>query len=356
MLSRVFVGLSGGVDSAVSAAILKNQGLNVTGVFIKIWQPEFLECTWKEDRLDAMRICAALNIPFRELDLSEEYKKEVVEKMVADYRRGVTPNPDVLCNRSIKFGAFAEWSKKEGADAIATGHYAQRHDALAHFELVRAKDVGKDQSYFLYRLTQADLARVIFPIGGFLKSEVRAEAKRLALPVAGKPDSQGLCFVGDVSMRDFLSRFIDVMPGPVLDAEGKVIGEHEGAALYTLGQRHGFKLSGTSGAAQYVTGIDVEKNTISVSAQRMSAARSSVLLADISWVYREPQLQRSYVAQARYHETPVGVRLVREGEQIRATFDAPHIASPGQSLVVYDRETCLGGGIIVEDIPNQPVL
>ena len=196
-MNKVFVGLSGGVDSAVSAALLKEAGYEVTGVFIKIWQPEFIECTWKDDRLDAMRVCAALDIPFRELDLSEQYKKEVVEKMVADYARGVTPNPDVLCNAEIKFGAFAAWAKREGAASIATGHYAQKKDAVGHFELLRAHDTAKDQSYFLYRLTQADLSRALFPIGGMEKSEVRAQAKRFKLPVADKPDSQGLCFVGE---------------------------------------------------------------------------------------------------------------------------------------------------------------
>ena len=347
MLHKVFVGLSGGVDSAVSAALLKRQGLDVTGVFIKIWQPEFLECTWKEDRLDAMRVCAALDIPFRELDLSSEYKKEVVETMVADYRRGVTPNPDVLCNRSIKFGAFAEWAKAEGAEAIATGHYAQKKDAVGHYELMRAVDASKDQSYFLYRLKQTDLARAIFPIGGLLKSEVRAEAKRLALPVAHKPDSQGLCFVGDVSMRDFLARYVAVAPGDVIDESGKVIGEHEGAALYTLGQRHGFTLSAASGTPQYVTGTDIEKNIVRVSARREDGARKSVLLMDTSWVYREPALDRAYLAQARYHEQPVSVTLSKEGETLRATFNSPHIASPGQSLVLYEGDSCLGGGVIV---------
>lgn len=346
MLHKVFVGLSGGVDSAVSAALLRRQGLDVTGVFIKIWQPEFLECTWKEDRLDAMRVCAALNIPFRELDLSEEYKKEVVETMVADYCRGITPNPDVLCNRAIKFGAFAAWAKAEGAHAIATGHYAQKKDAVGHYELIRAADASKDQTYFLYRLRQSDIARVLFPVGEFQKSEVRAEAKRFDLPVAEKPDSQGLCFVGDVSMHDFLSRYIALMPGDVVDVKGNVIGVHEGAALYTQGQRHGFTISGSSGAPHYVIATDTEKNIVRVSTRREDAARKSVLLANVSWVYREPALQRPYLAQARYHEQPATVTLTKEGEKFRATFESPHIASPGQSLVLYDGDTCLGGGVI----------
>src|SRR3989344_87208 len=162
---KVFVGLSGGVDSAVSAALLKEQGHDVTGVFIRIYRPEFIECTWKEDRLDAMRVCAALSIPFREIDLSDEYKKEVVDSMIADYQRGITPNPDVLCNRVIKFGAFLDWALREGADKIATGHYARVAERAGEFELLRGKDTGKDQSYFLYRLTQKELRHVLFPVG-----------------------------------------------------------------------------------------------------------------------------------------------------------------------------------------------
>lgn len=345
MKHRVFVGLSGGVDSGVSAALLKEQGYDVTGVFIKIWQPEFIECTWREDRLDAMRVCAALDVPFREVDFSEEYKKDVVDTMVRDYARGVTPNPDVLCNRSIKFGAFATWAKQEGAHAVATGHYAQKRDVSGQLELVRARDAGKDQSYFLYTLGQSDLVRALFPVGGFLKSQVRKEADRFHLPVAKKPDSQGLCFVGEVSMRDFLSRFVSVEPGPVVNAEGKIIGEHEGAALYTVGQRHGFVTDAS--VPHYVTRIDIERNTLTVSPRREDACSSSAFLEDTSWVGHVPRQGAVLQAQARYHEEPVAVTLLsQEGGRTRVTFAAPHIASPGQSLVLYDGDACRGGGII----------
>src|SRR3989338_2371760 len=187
---NVFVGLSGGVDSAVSAALLKEQRHDVTGVFIRIYRPEFIECTWKEDRLDAMRVCAALSIPFREIDLSDAYKKEVVDSMIADYKAGITPNPDVLCNATIKFGAFLAWARKQGADKIATGHYARVAESVGKYELLRGKDAGKDQSYFLYRLTQKELQHVVFPVGDMLKSEVRQKALQLNLPVANKHDSQ----------------------------------------------------------------------------------------------------------------------------------------------------------------------
>src|SRR3989344_2403239 len=269
---NVFVGLSGGVDSATSAALLKEAGHEVTGVFIRIYRPEFVECTWKEDRLDAMRVCAALNIPFRGIDLSSEYKKSVIDGMIADYAAGITPNPDVLCNRAIKFGAFLTWARKEGADKIATGHYAQIEPTSinlvgeASYRLFRGKDANKDQSYFLFRLTQDDLKHVLFPIGHLTKPDVRAKAKKLDLPVAGKHDSQGLCFVGDVSMDDFLRRYIDVVPGPVLDTQGTKIGRHRGAALVTIGQRHGFEITGSEAhVPHYVTAINTETNEVRVS-------------------------------------------------------------------------------------------
>jgi tRNA-specific 2-thiouridylase len=343
---KVFVGLSGGVDSAVSAALLKEQGLNVTGVFIKIWQPEFIECTWREDRLDAVRVCAALDIPFLEIDLSNQYKKEVVDLMLRDYAKGLTPNPDVLCNRVVKFGAFSAWAKAQGAHAVATGHYARSKETNGHFDLQRARDAAKDQSYFLYTLTQTDLARTLFPIGDMEKKQVRKEAERLQLPVAKKPDSQGLCFVGEVSMRDFLMRYLPMTPGPVRTRQGTLVGEHEGAALYTIGQRHGFSTGGAS-KPYYVIGVDVVRNVVLVSEKREDAARRSVALEQVTWVGgKDPSFLSSLKAQARYHEEPVGAKLERHSNTYTVTFDAPHIVAPGQSLVLYDGESCVGGGII----------
>jgi tRNA-specific 2-thiouridylase len=344
MAQKVFVGLSGGVDSAVSAALLQQQGFDVTGVFIKIWQPEFIECTWKEDRLDALRVCAALGIPFRELDLSDEYKRTVVEEMVADYARGVTPNPDVLCNRSIKFGSFAQWAFEQGADIIATGHYARIAHTGNQFQLLRGIDAAKDQSYFLYRLNQKDLARSMFPVGGYHKTDIRRMAKEFGLPVAQKPDSQGLCFVGDVSMHDFLERYISLQSGSVVDGAGTVIGTHDGVALYTIGQRHGFTTN--DAGPYYVVKIDAQTNTLHVSRERMDATRVSATISDVSWVHAAPTFPARVRVQARYHETPVGASLAKSGGEIVATFDAPHIASPGQSLVFYKDDECIGGGVI----------
>jgi tRNA-specific 2-thiouridylase len=346
-MKKVYVGVSGGVDSATSAALLQSQGFDVVGVFIKIWQPEFIECTWREDRLDAIRVCASLGIPFREIDLSDAYRSEVVESMIADYRRGVTPNPDVLCNERIKFGAFLQWALQSGADYVATGHYAQTRQSSQGAQLVRGIDIAKDQSYFLYRMSQKDVARVMFPIGGMHKTEVRVAARHFNLPVSEKPDSQGLCFVGEVSMRDFLRRYIEVAPGSVVDATGKTIGSHEGAALYTVGQRHGFSFTNnTTGEPHYVTAIDTLHNLITVSSVRSDAASEKVSLRAVHWIGGTPAFPLRCSVQARYHEPAVEVVLDSTPEVV-CTFDAPHIASPGQSLVVYKGDECLGGGIIV---------
>lgn len=337
-MSTVFVGLSGGVDSAVSAALLKDAGHSVTGAFIKIWRPEFIECPWQKERLDAMRVCAYLGISFKEIDLSEEYKKAVIDDLVENYARGVTPNPDVLCNRHIKFGAFKEWAFSEGAEMIATGHYAQTDGT----RLMRGKDTNKDQSYFLWQLKKEDLQKTLFPVGALTKPEVRARAERFGLPVARKHDSQGLCFVGDVSMDEFLARYLPLEKGKVLDVSGAIIGEHDGAALYTLGKRHGFRVMNRSAerAPLYVTAVDTKANTITVSPSPECAyvgevaLRNTNFFSDISGTHM--------LAQARYRETPVACRV----EGARVLFEKPHLAPRGQSLVLYDGDTVAGGGII----------
>lgn len=338
-MQTVFVGLSGGVDSAVSAGLLKVAGYNVVGCFIKIWRPEFIDCPWQRDRLDAMRISAALEIPFKEIDLSEEYKKAVIDDMVANYARGITPNPDVLCNRHIKFGAFAKWAFENGANFVATGHYARNENG----SLQRGKDANKDQSYFLWQLTNNDLKRVLFPVGGLTKPEVRALAEKFNLPVARKKDSQGLCFVGDITLRDFLGHYLPLEKGKVLDESGIAIGEHDGAALYTLGERHGFRIHAQSAseAPQYVIAVDTKVNTITVSPDTVKAKRKIVRLIDVNW-FSTPESAAHLTAQARYRETPI-VCSVQGGV---VTFDEAHLAPPGQSLVIYDGDKVVGGGII----------
>ncbi|MCE9541719.1 tRNA 2-thiouridine(34) synthase MnmA [Candidatus Kaiserbacteria bacterium] len=344
MEKKVFVGLSGGVDSAVSAALLQREGYAVVGAFIKIWQPEFTECTWREDRLDAMRVCAALGIPFKEIDLSEEYKTRVIEEMITSYRTGKTPNPDVLCNSSIKFGSFMRWAHEEGAEYVATGHYAR----AANGKLLRGIDEAKDQSYFLHRLESKDLARILFPVGTYRKSEVRALAQKFELPVARKPDSQGLCFAGAITLPEFLAKYIPLAQGDVLDTDGKKVGTHDGAALYTRGQRHGFRMLPDSPheAPHYVVSTDVGRNTVTVSAQSTAAEVESVALSDMHWIHEQPDLSRDFSAQARYRETPFSARILVENSSHTATFAHPHVVSPGQSLVLYDDDVCLGGGEI----------
>lgn len=340
-MQTVYVGLSGGVDSAVSAALLKREGYRVVGAFIKIWRPEFSECPWREDRLDAMRVAATLEIPFREIDLSEEYKNEVVDDMLKSYAQGITPNPDILCNRHIKFGSFAKWALEDGADMIATGHYAHT-DGM---RLFRGHE-HKDQSYFLYTLTREDLAHTLFPVGRMPKSEVRELAASFNLPVARKRDSQGLCFVGDVTMPEFLSKVIPVTAGPVLNSEGKEIGEHRGAALYTIGERHGFTLHNSSSnmTPHYVIHIDTAENSITVSDTRSDAYRTEVTLTKTTWVHEAAS--GAVLVQTRYRGDIVpGTVSTEEGTKV--TFETPQLAPPGQSLVIYKDNEVLGGGIIM---------
>ncbi len=354
MSKTVYVGLSGGVDSATSAALLQEQGYNVVGAFIKIWQPEFIECTWREDRLDAMRVAVALGIPFKEIDLSKEYESEVVKTMLQSYASGETPNPDVLCNRVVKFGAFAKWAFSDGADMVATGHYARIKRGNGHVELMRAVDNSKDQSYFLHLLSSTDLDKTLFPLGELTKVQVREKALSLGLPVATKPDSQGLCFVGDVSMRDFLKRFIKVEEGNVVDTNGNVIGTHDGAALYTIGQRHGFTVLKLlpDASAFYVVSINTKNNVITVSPNRSDASVPHTMVREVHWTSGVPPLLSSPIsAQTRYREPTIAVTLEENQNALHVKFSEPHIVSPGQSIVFYSGGSVLGGGIIDKATP-----
>lgn len=349
----VFVGLSGGVDSAVSAALLCRAGFNVVGVFIKTWQPEFIECTWKEERKDAMRIAAHLNIPFITLDLEDAYKKGVAEYMISEYENGRTPNPDVMCNKEVKFGAFLKEALRMGADAVATGHYAQNIIRGGRFELHASPDESKDQSYFLWTLKEEQLMHIIFPVGGMLKSDVRKYADFFSIPVASKKDSQGVCFLGPLDMKEFLSHYIKKKNGKVLAEDKGVIGEHQGALFYTLGERHGFVITKKSAhdTPYYVVSKDIKKNTITVSpTPHPVGPKSNTLTLEQFHVVTSGSIKDGdmYDAVIRYHGERYPVELLRlhdGGAQLRFRNEKP-LVSPGQSVVLYAKKRVVGGGVV----------
>lgn len=365
---KVYVGMSGGVDSSVSAALLQKAGYEVTGVFMKVWQPDFLPCTWREERLDAMRVSATLGIPLLTWDFEKEYKEGVADYMIREYKAGRTPNPDVMCNREVKFGAFFRKAIAEGADFVATGHYAQvKHDKKSGtFAMLKGADDAKDQSYFLWTLGQEQLSKTFFPIGGYKKSQVRALAKKFALPVAEKKDSQGLCFVGKLDMKDFLAHYIEEKNGNVLNEKGEVVGSHRGAYFYTLGERHGFTVTkkGADDAPLYVVAKDFERNTITVaplvtrqnfSTKNLSGQENALQCA--SQTLRAEQVsfcrgvlldfKNKYTAQVRYHGEQYKCKVTELSESgFSLHLDKPAVFDIGQSVVLYDKDECLGGGII----------
>ena len=353
---KVFVGLSGGVDSAVSAALLKRAGYNVTGVFIKVWQPDFMPCTWREERRDAMRVAIALDIPFLFFDFETEYKKGVVDKMIDEYKRGRTPNPDVLCNKEVKFGSFWKKAKELGADFIATGHYANVTTSSGEFQLKEGKDKEKDQSYFLWTIKQEDLEHILFPVGNLLKSAVRKLAHEFKLPVADKKDSQGICFIGDVTMEEFLTHFISVKMGKVLNLEGEVVGTHRGAIYYTIGERRGFEVTkkDSDAGAYYIVSKDIEANTITVSNKEKEIVAKSpkkVSIKNVNWITEPPGPKIQ--ARIRYRGEKLPVTLALAGKTLAVEFANPvRGLSLGQSIVFYlsssktDQDVCLGGGVM----------
>jgi tRNA-specific 2-thiouridylase len=344
----VYVGVSGGVDSSVSAALLQKEGYNVVGVFIRTWTPDFIACTWKEERLDAMRVCAHLCIPYLECDAEEAYKKGVADYMIEEYKKGRTPNPDVMCNREVKFGVFWNFAKAHGADLIATGHYARTDGS----RLLKSIDPAKDQSYFLWTLTEDDLSHTLFPVGHLQKAEVRKLAEKFKLPTATKKDSQGICFLGLLDMKEFLSHYIQKKQGDVYDEDGKTIGYHDGAAFLTLGERHGFTITKKTPGDKpyYVVGKNIKKNTITVSndylTKKSEKGVARVELLETSWVML-PDNNKKYTAEIRYHGEQLPCRILNALDTAAVEFNAPVLVSPGQSIVLYDEDVCLGGGIVV---------
>ncbi len=370
----VFVGVSGGVDSSVAATLLKSQGYNVVGVFIRTWTPDFIKCTWRDERRDAMRVCAHLDIPFLECDAEEVYKKDVANYMIEEYKKGNTPNPDVMCNREVKFGVFWNFAKERGADYIATGHYASvKENSFREvtsggvpfrgtprngvkelreelFSLERNKDTTKDQVYFLWTLTQEDLRHTLFPIGHLKKTEVRMIAKKYKIPVATKKDSQGVCFLGPLDMKDFLKHYIETKKGDVLDEKGNIIGKHDGAVFFTLGERHGFTIikNSKNNLPYYVIAKDIDKNIITVSNFFRTVPGGRTILCDnTNWINRIPKEGRIYKAQIRYHGEMFDctVKIINKTEA-EIKFKKNILIDKGQSVVIYDDKICIGGGIV----------
>lgn len=349
---KVFVGMSGGVDSSVVAAMLKDEGYDVTGVFIKVWDAPWLPCDWRAERRSAMHVAAQLRIPFRTLDLEAEYKKGVVDYMIAEYAAGRIPNPDVFCNKVVKFGGFFDYARSQGADFVATGHYARTETRNGVARLLTAHDEGKEQSYFLWNVSGNALAHTLFPIGALPKVEVRKLAEKYALPNATKKDSQGICFLGPISIVEFLKHYVDTRKGAVLNEEGKTIGEHEGALLYTIGQRHGFLVHEKTASSQafYVVRKDMEKNTITVAPRKdgkTSAVAGGCILTDLNFIAPKSEWGTGELV-IRYHGERIplaSMEFTEEGLRCRFSHPVTDVAL-GQSGVYYKDDECMGGGVI----------
>lgn len=371
---KVYVAMSGGVDSSVAAALLKEQGFNIIGVFFKPWQPQLLDigcltgCDWERERRDAMTVASVLGIPFKTWDFSKEYKKKVGDYMIETYRRGLTPNPDVMCNKEIKFGLFLKKALAKGADYIATGHYVRlcRKFSISNFQfpnkskiqnpkpkkeikLLKGKDKNKDQSYFLWTLTQKQLKYCLFPIGDYTKPEVRKIAKKFSLPTHNKKDSQGICFIGKFDMAEFLKNHIKPKTGEIRLLHGAhVIGKHEGVSYYTIGQRHGLNIGNGKGP-YYVTAKDIKKNIIYVSGKNELGNMSQELkVKNANWVNKKPNLPVNIKVKIRYRNEEIPAKvLVQKGNMLEVKLEKPAKAiAPGQSAVFYKGKEVLGGGII----------
>ncbi len=341
---KVLVGISGGVDSSVAALLLKKEGYKVEGVFAKVWQPDFVECTWRDEMKDAMRVCAKLEIPFHFLNLENEYKENVADYMIKEYQEGRTPNPDVMCNTHIKFGHIYDFAMKNGFDYVATGHYTQNKDS----QLFRGLDTNKDQSYFLWNVKTERFKHILFPIGHLKKETVREIALKNNLFTSEKKDSQGLCFIGPVDMKSFLKKLIITKPGDVYNINGEVIGSHEGVELYTIGERHGFvidpKYKNPNDKPFFVINKDIEKN-------RLIVDTKSLLIKEVTisnLLFHTPTQNSQIEVQFRYRQKPFIGELVFEEKICKIKFKEiyPNFVALGQSAVIYKGNHCIGGGIV----------
>lgn len=403
-MAKVFVGMSGGVDSSVTAALLKEQGHDVTGVFMKNWARDLpgFKCPWREDLADAKRVAVQLGIPFKMYDFQDQYKQKVVDYMINEYKAGRTPNPDIMCNQEVKFKLFLEAALEDGAEMIATGHYARikalgdrkfqspnyrqfqkpndrnskqsstiNHPAVdagpssyseraesvslstSNFQLLTSKDTNKDQTYFLYRVTEDALSKTLFPLGEMTKPEVRKKAAELGLITAEKKDSVGICFVGEIGIKEFLQNFVTTEPGDIVEkSSNKKIGQHEGALYYTIGQRHGLNVGG--GLPYYVVGKDMAKNEVYVSTDLNDPDlwHSQITITDIHLINLVDLSAQTSAFKIRIrHRGPlIDIQKVTENEDGTVTFtlkDEVRAIAPGQSAVIYCDDICLGGGVIV---------
>lgn len=389
---RVFVGMSGGVDSSVTAALCQQHGYEVVGVYMKNWTQNVggVECAWREDLADAKSVAAHLGIGLEIFDFEQEYRQRVVEYMLAEYRAGRTPNPDIMCNQEVKFKLFLDTALEQGADMIATGHYARIVDnsrdpksEIRDFtpsinsnfpnskqtSLYAGSDQNKDQSYFLYRISADALDKTLFPLGGYTKPQVRQLATEFGLPTADKPDSQGICFIGEVSIKEFLQEYIETTPGPIKhQTSGEVLGEHQGAALYTIGQRHGLNIGGRlpvgtqntpdaaahgGGLPLYVTSKDMAENTVYVTEDRTALMQNYLTISDVHWINQPPRGDRAAYYVRTRHRGSLTQATITDVDEHAATIElaeSERALAPGQSAVVYEETASglavLGGGII----------